>query len=124
MTSVLALKKGTVLLAFFSSFTLFFPRRTQHARNPLFDLIDCCRGILLTCCLLRRSVCSVQRWARLSKLFILVGVIVAVIVLANFDVLESIRQVSCKIPDFQHMTFDCDVVSNGFSLSVTVLCFF
>lgn len=34
------------------------------------------------------------RWARVSKLFILVGVIVGVILLASFDFLESTRQVN------------------------------
>lgn len=52
--------------------------------------------MVLTCCLLRPSVFSMDRWARLSKLFILVAVIVGVIVLTDLDVLESIRQVNCK----------------------------
>lgn len=34
------------------------------------------------------------RWARVSKLFILVAVIVGVILLASFDFLESTRQVN------------------------------
>lgn len=34
------------------------------------------------------------RWARVSKLFILVGVIVGVILLATFGILESVRQVN------------------------------
>ena len=46
----------------------------------------------------RRSVVRIffflPRWARVSKLFILVGVIVGVILLASFDFLESTRQVN------------------------------
>ncbi len=35
-----------------------------------------------------------RRWARVLRLFAMVGVIIAVLVLASYDILESVRQVS------------------------------
>ncbi|CBJ30457.1 1,3-beta-glucan synthase, family GT48 [Ectocarpus siliculosus] len=57
-------------------------------------LLMCQSWIRSKCCPPKALKGGIQaaRWARLSKLFILVGVIVGVIVLTDLDILESIRQ--------------------------------
>lgn len=73
-----------------------FPVRVRCADEVACDPTN----IISVACNYFKEVCCphffffLPRWARVSKLFILVGVIVGVILLASFDFLESTRQVN------------------------------